>query len=122
MTIVCVDNTPIMLQSLKEDAGKAYPDANVQTFLTAEPALDYAKKYGCDVLICEINPPRLEGLFLAEKMKNVNPRVNIIFVTVCSESEHAKAVLKLKPSGYLTKEATSEQILEELQNLRYPVA
>ena len=121
MTIVCVDNTPIMLQSLKEDAGKAYPDANVQTFLTAEPALDYAKKYGCDVLICEINPPRLEGLFLAEKMKNVNPRVNIIFVTVCSESEHAKAVLKLKPSGYLTKEATSEQILEELQNLRYPV-
>ena len=122
MTIVCVDNTPIMLQSLKEDAGKAYPDANVQTFLTAEPALDYAKKYGCDVLICEINPPRLEGLFLAEKMKNVNPRVNIIFVTVCSESEHAKAVLKLKPSGYLTKEATSAQILEELQNLRYPVA
>ena len=51
-----------------------------------------------------------------------NPKVNIIFVTICSESEHAKDVMRLKPSGYLTKEATSEQILEELQNLRYPVA
>ena len=122
MTIVCVDNTPIMLQSLKEDAGKAYPDANVQTFLTAEPALAYAQKFGCNVLICEINPPRLEGLFLAEKVKIINPKVNIIFVTVCSENEHAKAVMRLKPSGYLTKEATSAQILEELQNLRYPVA
>ena len=121
MIIVCVDNTPIMLQSLKEDAGKAYPDANVQTFLTAGPALEYAKNFGCDVLICEINPPRLEGLFLAEKVKNINPKVNIIFVTVCSENEHAKAVMHLKPSGYLTKEATSVQILEELQNLRYPV-
>ena len=122
MTIVCVDNTPIMLQSLKENADKAYPYADVQTFLTAEPALNYAEKFGCDVLLCEINPPRLEGLFLAERVKNINPRVNIIFVTVCSESEHAKTVMKLKPSGYLTKEATGTQILEELRNLRYPIA
>ena len=122
MTIVCVDNTPIMLQSLKENADKAYPYADVQTFLAAEPALNYAEKFGCDVLLCEINPPRLEGLFLAEKVKNINPRVNIIFVTVCSESEHAKTVMKLKPSGYLTKEATGTQILEELRNLRYPIA
>ena len=122
MTIVCVDNTPIMLQSLKENADKAYPCADVQTFLSTESALGYVEKFGCDVLLCEINPPRLEGLFLAEKVKNINPRVNIIFVTVCSESEHAKAVMKLKPSGYLTKEATGAQILEELQNLRYPIA
>ena len=122
MTIVCVDNTPIMLQYLKENADKAYPCADVQTFLSAGPALDYVEKFGCDVLLCEINPPRLEGLFLAEKVKKINPKVNIIFVTVCSESEHAKAVMRLKPSGYLTKEATSAQILEELHNLRYPVA
>ena len=105
MTIVCVDNTPIMMQSLKENADNAYPYADVQTFLSAEPALDYVEKFGCDILLCEINP-----------------KVNIIFVTVCSESEHAKAVMRLKPSGYLTKEATNAQILEELQNLRYPVA
>ena len=122
MIILCVDNTPIMLQSLKENADKAYPYAVVQTFLSADSALKYAAEFGCDVLLCEINPPRLEGLFLAEKIKKINPRVNIIFVTVCSESEHAKAVMQLKPSGYLTKEATSAQILDELRNLRYPVA
>ena len=122
MTIVCVDNIPIMLQSLKENATTAFPHANVEAFAAAESALQYAEKHGCDVLLCEINPPRLEGLFLAEKIKKINPRVNIIFVTVCSENEHAKAVMRLKPSGYLTKEATNVQILEELQNLRYPVA
>ena len=122
MTIVCVDNTPIMLQSLKENAEKAYPCADVQTFLSTELALKYAEKFGCDVLLCEINPPRLEGLFLAEKVKRINPKVNIIFVTVCSEHEHAKAVMRLKPSGYLTKETSGAQLLEELLNLRYPVA
>ena len=122
MTILCVDNTPIMLQSLKENATKAYPSANVQSFPAAEAALKYAENIGCDVLLCEINPPRLEGLFLADKIKKINPKVNIIFVTVCSESEHAKEVMRLKPSGYLTKEATNAQILDELRNLRYPVA
>ena len=122
MTIVCVDNTPIMLQSLKENADMAYPCANIQTFRSSESALKYAEQFGCDVLLCEINPPRLEGLFLAEKVKRINPRVNIIFVTVCSESEHARTVMRLKPSGYLTKEATSAEIQEELRNLRYPVA
>ena len=121
MIIVCVDNTPIMLQSLVENAKTAFPHADVQAFLSEDDALNYAKKSGCDVLLCEINPPRLGGLFLAEKIKKLNPKVNIIFVTVCSESENAKAVLQLRPSGYLTKEATNEQILYELQNLRYPV-
>ena len=74
------------------------------------------------MLLGEINPPRLEGLHLAEKIKEMNPKVNIIFVTVCSESEHAKEVLRLRPSGYLTKEATDEQVLYELKNLRYAVS
>ena len=60
-------------------------------------------------------------MFLAEKIKRIYSKVNIIFVTVCSECEYAKEVLRLKPSGYLTKEATNAQILEELQNLRYPI-
>ena len=122
MTIICVDNMPIMLQSLRENATIAFPGADIQAFYAAKSALDYASQNGCDILLCEINPPRLEGLFLAEKIKSINPRVNIIFVTVCSESEHAKAVMRLKPSGYLTKEATGAQLLEELRNLRYPVA
>lgn len=122
MTVVCVDNTPIMLQSLKENAQMVFPDADIQAFLTEESAQNYAEKAGCDILLCEINPPRLEGLFLAEKIQKLNAKVNIIFVTVCSESEHARAVMRLKPSGYLTKEATNAQIQDELRNLRYPVA
>ena len=71
MTIVCVDNIPTMLQFLEETASNAYPRADVQTFLHAKSALEYAENFGCDVLLCEINPPRLEGLFLAEKIKNI---------------------------------------------------
>jgi YesN/AraC family two-component response regulator len=43
----------------------------------------------------------------------------LIFLTVCDEKEHAKEVLKIKPSGYLLKPAKREQLEAELKNLRY---
>lgn len=122
MRIICVDNAPVLLQFLREHAEKAYPNADVQAFSAEGSALRYAERFGCDVLLCEINPPRLEGLSLAERIKRINSKVNIIFFTVCSEDEYATEVMRLKPSGYLTKEATGIQIIEELRNLRYPIA
>ena len=122
MTIVCVDDHPIMLKGLSRSIEQIMPKASVSAFGCADEALRFAKENGCDVLISEIELGGVNGLTLAKKMKKLNPKVNIIFVTVCSESEHAKAVMRLKPSGYLTKEATNAQILEELQNLRYPIA
>ena len=74
------------------------------------------------MLLCEIELYGQSGMLLAEEIQRLNPRVNIIFVTVCSEKEHAREVLRLKPSGYLTKPATREQIVRELRELRYPVA
>ena len=56
---------------------------------------------------------------LAKKVKKMNPKVNIIFLTVCDEKEHAKEVLKIKPSGYLLKPAKKDQLEHELNNLRY---
>lgn len=106
---------------MKENAETVYPSADIQAFSAEDSALHYAEQFGCDVLLCEINPPRLEGLSLAERVKRINAKVNIIFFTVCSEDEYATEVMRLKPSGYLTKEATGIQVIEELQNLRYPV-
>ena len=39
MTIICVEDTPIMLQTLKENAEKAYPHADIPAFLSAKFAL-----------------------------------------------------------------------------------
>ena len=59
---------------------------------------------------------------LAKNMKKLNSKVNILFLTVCDEKEHAKEVMKIKPSGYLVKPAKKEQLESELKNLRYHVS
>ena len=122
MTILCVDDHPVIVKGLKNSVKQIYPEATILTFTVAKDALSYAQSHGCDVLICEIELYNHGGITLAEQIRNINPCVNIIFVTVCSEQEHAKEVLKLRPSGYLTKTIIESQLAAELQQLRYPVA
>ena len=119
MTIVCVDDHPIMLEGISKNIRQIFPDAVIGVFLNASEALAYAQQNGCDVLLTEIELGGVNGLTLAKELKKLNSKVNIIFLTVCDEKEHAKEVMRIKPSGYLVKPAKIEQLESELKNLRY---
>ena len=119
MTIVCVDDYPIMLKGISSNIRQILPDAVIGAFSNASEALAYARQNGCDVLLTEIELGGVDGLTLAKEIKKLNSKVNIIFLTVCDEKEHAKEVMRIKPSGYLVKPAKKEQLEFELNNLRY---
>ena len=119
MTIVCVDDHPIMLKGISSNIRQILPDAVIGAFPNASEALAYVRQNGCDVLLTEIELGGVDGLTLAKEIKKLNSKVNIIFLTVCDEKEHAKEVMRIKPSGYLVKPATKEQLELELKNLRY---
>ena len=119
MTIICVDDHPIMLKGLAKSIQEMFLNAIVGVCSGADEAMEFAKEHGCDVLISEIELAGIDGLTLAKRMKKLNSKVNIIFLTVCDEKEYAKEVMKIKPSGYLVKPANKEQLTFELSNLRY---
>ena len=119
MTIICVDDHPIMLKGLLKSIQELAPNAIIGAYSNADEAMAFAEETGCDVLISEIELVGVDGLTLAKRMKKLNPQVNIIFNTVCDEREHAKEVMNIKPSGYLVKPAKQEQLAYELNNLRY---
>lgn len=121
MTILCVDDHPIIAKGLQNSVTKIYPEATVRAFTGARDALSYAQLHGCDILLCEIELYNHGGLALAQQIRNLNPQVHIVFVTVCSEQEHAEALLQLRPSGFLTKPTTDSLLVAQLQQLRRPV-
>ncbi|MGN0822731.1 MAG: response regulator [Candidatus Gallimonas sp.] len=123
LNVVCLDDHRVALRGLVRTLRRnAALRTVVHAFDDPQKALAFVRSNGCDVFLCEIElygSPN--GLTLAKSVKKLCPQVNIIFVTVCSPNEYAEQVLELRPSGYLTKPATSDQIVSELQNLRYPV-
>ena len=119
MTIVCVDDYSIALDGLTRSIRSILPDARIVAFMSVNEALDFVKENGCDVLITEIEMGGIGGLILARSVQRQNPKVNIIFLTVCDAKEHAREVFNIRPSGYLLKPTTKELLAYELNNLRY---
>ena len=119
MPIVCVDDHPVTLKGLEQSVRYIMPEASTYAFESVDDALFFVQRNGCDVLISEIELRGANGLAFARSVKRVNPAVNIIFLTVCDEKEHAHEVFDIRPSGYLVKPAAKEQLEFELKNLRY---
>ena len=123
MKVLCVDDHRLCLASLLRKTRRAAPGAEIHSCRIPEAAIRFANKEGCDVLLTEIDlaGEKNGGIELSKKIKAINPRVNIIFVTVCSESEYASDAFKLRASGYITKPYHSSELAKEFANLRYTV-
>ena len=123
MTIICADPSPVSLFALRRDVKKILPDSDVHLCRNSESAIRLAEKYGCDVLITEIDFGRDkgEGIKLVEEIVKLLPKVNIIFATTASYKEYAALIIQIKFSGYLTKPYLAEDLKKELQELRFQV-
>ena len=112
MRIVCVDDE-VLIVNLTVKLCQSLPDVDdVQGFTLAEDALEYIKSNPTAVALLDIDMPKMSGLELATKIKEISPDTAIIFLT--GYSEYAVDAFKLHASGYLLKPINKESLSEEI--------
>ncbi len=123
MKIIHVDDHIYALEEMKLDLPQIVPEAELHSFNHPDQALAFAEDEGCDVLLTEIElwTERLGGIRLAKAVKEINPRVSIIFVTVCGEWEVAHELSGLPVNGFIPKPWMPDKLTAAFQNLRCPV-
>ena len=119
MRILCVDDEPLALQMLEMSVKKAKPDADVSAFRKPRELLEAAQKGGCDIAFLDIHMRGMNGVELAKKLKAVNPKMNIIFVT--GFSDYTGDAMRLHASGYIMKPVNQAKVEQELADLRFPI-
>ena len=122
LKVVCVDDHNIIRGRTIDYVKEIMTDAEVWGFGNVDEAISYAQSSGCDILFTEIELyGKPSGIDLARNMQKINPKVNIIFTTVCSPNEYAKEVMEIRPSGYLTKVVEIEDIRRAMGELLYEI-
>lgn len=118
MTIIAVDDERHALESLEMAIREALPDENPVCFSRALDALEFARENMVDVAFLDISIGGMDGVELAERLIELCPTTNIIFVT--GYSDYMVEAFELHASGYVKKPVRAERILSEMNNLRYP--
>ena len=120
MKFLLVDDEKLQLQKLEDEVKEAAAGNELHCFNNPVEALQFAENNpDIDVAFLDIEMPEINGVELAKRLKEIEPTVNIIFVT--GYAEYALDAYSLHASGYLTKPVNSQEIAAELSDLRFPM-
>ena len=117
MKILAIDDEKFALQLLVDTIHKVRPDAEIVPFRRAAQFMEYEDKQSFDAAFLDIRIGKISGIQFAIELKKHSPMCNIVFVT--SYSEYAFAAIQMRPSGYIMKPYTEDDIRNEFNNFRY---
>lgn len=119
INILIVDDELPSLYNLADLVSEVMPKANVFAFDNHLDAFDCASKNIISIALLDVEIPEISGVELGRRLKNIYPKINIIFAT--AHNKYAFDASKLFSSGYLLKPITKEALKEQFENLRHPL-
>ncbi len=121
MKILCVERDKARLRQMREEARELVPDAQITVCRDPFKAEAVAKAKGCDVLLTDtfFDGRSLDGVMLAEQIRLVNPRVNIIFITDYEDSLAAYDAWKLGASAFLLRPYEKQRLARAFADPRF---
>jgi len=93
---------------------------NYQVFAAADgaEALEIIKNRGIDILVTDIQMPKLSGMNLIEKARENSSLLKVIVISGFAEFEYAQKSIRYGVNDYLLKPFRSEKLLEVVNKAR----
>ena len=113
MKILLVDDEELQLIRLENACKKVMPDSEFFSF--TNPIKVMESNINFDLAFLDIEMPGLNGIQLAKKLKSINPKIKIIFVT--AYNNYALDAYRVHASGYITKPVNENKIKAEIDEL-----
>lgn len=85
--------------------------------VSGEEAIGKVKECDPDVLLMDINMPRMNGVEVTGILKRLYPEKKILVLTMHSHDEFFMAAIREGADGYLLKDAPSDQVIEAIRTV-----
>lgn len=111
--ILVVDDSPIMLKTLKEHLRDDY---DIATAVSGKVALKFLERRKTDLILLDYEMPEESGPAVLEKLR-ANPStkdIPVIFLTGVTDSGKIREALVLKPQGYLLKPIDHDKLMDAI--------
>jgi DNA-binding NarL/FixJ family response regulator len=80
-----------------------------------EQALKLARHYTPDVLLTDINMPKMNGIELTQKVKQELPKVGIVVLTIYHDDSNVFQAIKAGALGYVLKDSPLEETVAAIR-------
>ncbi|MEP7263059.1 MAG: response regulator transcription factor [Bacteroidota bacterium] len=117
MEILLADDHVYTRKGLEEIIKSEFKDAVITEAENGLVVLKLARERKFDIIILDINMPRLNGIETMKQLQQYENQAPILILSMYSEDQYAIRAIKAGASGYLTKMSAAEELIKALHSL-----
>ena len=77
-----------------------------------EEVVGLAREMQPDIVLMDINMPVLNGIEATKQIKESNPEINVIALTIHEDKEYLSELMDYEVSGYILKDTSANELLD----------
>jgi DNA-binding NarL/FixJ family response regulator len=108
--VVLADDQRLVRESLATLLGLLDGIELLATASDGEEALALTAEHDPDVVLMDLRMPRMDGIEATSRLRDSHPDVRVIALTTYADDESVLGALRAGARGYLTKDASSQDI------------
>lgn len=113
--ILVVDDHPVVRRGIRSCLQRQPGLLVVGEAADGKEALDLIPSVQPDVVLTDLDMPRMDGLALTEAVRRQFPEVKVLILSMHANTEYIVRILQSGARGYVSKEADPQELLHAIQ-------
>ncbi len=115
LRLLLVDDHPVVRKGLASCLARQSNLMVVGEAADGQEAIRKARELTPDLILMDIDMPRMNGLEAAEILRKDLPQIKVLILSMCSNTDYALRILESGARGYVLKEASTDELLHAIE-------
>jgi len=115
--VLVVDDHPVVRKGLQSCLARQDRIKIVGEAADGDEALKRTRELAPDVVLLDLDMPRLNGLAVAQLIRKEFQKVRILIISVHTNKEYIFRIIQAGAHGYVSKESSPEELLRAIESV-----
>ncbi len=115
--VLIADDHTVVRRGLKQILLEGFPTAHIEEVPDAEEMIKKIIQADWDVVISDLSMPGRSGLEALQQIKQIQPKLPVLILSIHPEDQYAIRVLKAGAAGYLSKDMAPDELVNAVQRV-----
>lgn len=115
--VLIADDHTVVRRGLRQILLEGFPSAYVEEVADAEELIKKIIQSSWDLVISDLSMPGRSGLEALQQIKQIQPKLPVLILSIHPEEQYAVRVLRAGASGYLSKDMAPDELVVAVQKV-----
>jgi len=117
LRVLIADDHTVVRRGLRQILLEGFPLAEVEEVADAEELVKKIIQSNWDLVISDLSMPGRSGLEALQQIKQIQPKLPVLILSIHPEEQYAIRVLRAGASGYLSKDMAPDELVIAVQKV-----